>query len=147
MKPVTREWVRKAEEDFLAATDLARRRTHPIWNSVCFHAQQSAEKYLKARTAEAALHIPKTHDLDVLLDALLPVVPLWAAFRPALQNLSDFAVSFRYPGHDATKANATQAMKDCKAVRHEAGSPSACPSEANEKSVFTRVHLWLTILP
>ena len=39
MKPSTREWVAKAEEDFLAAQDLARRRKLPLWSSVCFHAQ------------------------------------------------------------------------------------------------------------
>lgn len=120
MKPSTREWVQKAEEDYLAAVDLARRRTRPVWNSVCFHAQQCAEKYLKARMEEAALPMAKTHDLEVLLNKLLPAEPRWAAFRPALQNLSDYAVDFRYPGQNATKAEAKQAVADCKAVRREA---------------------------
>ena len=73
MNPITREWVAKAEEDFLSATDLARRRKTPLWNSVCFHAQQCAEKYLKARMQEAGIVIPKTHDLEALLDRLLPI--------------------------------------------------------------------------
>ena len=120
MKPVTREWVTKAEDDFVAAQDLARRRKRPVWDTVCFHCQQSAEKYLKARMHEAGLAVPKTHDLDNLLNQLLPVEPLWAAFRPALQNLSDFAVDFRYPGHRATKAKARRALADSKAIRREA---------------------------
>src|SRR6266446_2136200 len=45
MKHVTREWMAKAEEDFLAATDLALRRKRPVWDAVCFHCQQAAEKY------------------------------------------------------------------------------------------------------
>src|SRR5437868_5226283 len=98
MKPVTREWVMKAEEDFLSAVDLARRRKRPVWNAVCFHCQQAAEKYLKARMHEAGLTVRRTHDLDALLNDLLSIEPLWAAFRPALQDLSDFAVDFRYPG-------------------------------------------------
>jgi len=119
MKPATREWVAKAEEDFLSATDLARRRKRPVWNSICFHAQQCAEKYLKARMQEAGLSIPKTHDLEILLNQLLPSEPLWSAFRPATQNLTDFAVSFCYPGDNATKSETQQALKDCKVIRRE----------------------------
>ncbi len=119
MKPATREGVEKAEEDFLSAIDLARRRKRPVFNSVCFHAQQCAEKYLKARMQEAGITIPRTHDLEILLNELLPAEPLWAAFRPATQNLTDFAVNFRYPGDNATKAEARQAMKDAKVIRHE----------------------------
>ena len=62
MKPSTREWVAKAEEDHLAALDLARRRKRPLWSGVCFHAQQCAEKYLKARMEEAGLPLQRTHE-------------------------------------------------------------------------------------
>ena len=58
MKASTREWVKKAEEDFLAASSLERRRCKPLWNIVCFHAQQTVEKYLKARMEEAGLGVP-----------------------------------------------------------------------------------------
>jgi HEPN domain-containing protein len=114
MKAATREWVSKAEEDFLAAVDLSRRRT-PLWSSVCFHAQQCAEKYLKSRLEEAGLRVPKIHDLDVLLNLVLPVEPRWSALQPACQRLTDYAVDFRYPGHSAHKAHAQQALKDAKA--------------------------------
>lgn len=42
------EWIAKAEEDYAGAVDLQRRRKNPLPNLVCFHAQQCAEKYLKA---------------------------------------------------------------------------------------------------
>jgi HEPN domain-containing protein len=119
MKPGTREWVGKAEEDFLAATDLSRRRKRPLWSSVCFHTQQCAEKYLKARMEEAGLPIHKTHDLEVLLNLLLPLEPAWVSLRSAIQDLTDYAVDFRYPGHSATKTEARQAIADCKLVRRE----------------------------
>jgi HEPN domain-containing protein len=119
MKPSTREWVAKAEEDYLAALDLARRRKRPLWSGVCFHAQQCAEKYLKARMEEAGLPLQRTHDLDQLLNYLLPVEPLWSAFRPALQILTDYAVDFRYPGHSANKSHARRALVDCKSIRRE----------------------------
>jgi len=119
MKQATLEWVEKAEEDYLAALALSRRRKVPLHNAVCFHCQQSAEKYLKARLEEAGIRIPKTHDLEVLLNAILPKEPLWASLRPALQNLTDFSVDFRYPGSTATKQDAKIALRDCKIVRQE----------------------------
>lgn len=124
MKPSTRDWVAKAEEVYL---DLARRRNRPLWSGVCFHAQQSAEKYLKARLEEAGLPVPRTHDLDVILNCLLPVEPLWAAFRPALQTLTDYAVDFRYPGHSANKHHARHALADCKSVRREVRTSLCLP--------------------
>jgi HEPN domain-containing protein len=46
-----------------------------------FCCQQSAEKYLKARLEEADIESPKTHDLEKLLNLLLPVEPRWSAMR------------------------------------------------------------------
>jgi hypothetical protein len=51
---------------------------------------------------------------------LLTIEPLWAALRPPLQTLTDYAVDFRYPGHMAHKAHAQRALRDCKAMRREA---------------------------
>ena len=76
MKAATREWVRCAEEDFDVANALLRRRTKTAANSIGFHCQQCVEKYLKARLEEGSLNAPKTHDLIVLLQLLLPVEPL-----------------------------------------------------------------------
>lgn len=117
MKPATREWVRCAEEDFDVAGALLRRRTRTAANSIGFHAQQCAEKYLKARMDEAGMSIPRTHDLMALLQLLLPVEPLWASFAPALRRLNDYAVKFRYPGHLATRADAREALRVCRSVR------------------------------
>lgn len=95
MKPSTREWIKKAESDYQAALALARRRKISFHDQACFHFQQSAEKYLKARLEEANIRSPKTHDLDKLLSLLLPVEPLWVALRPTLLRLNDYAVEFR----------------------------------------------------
>ena len=120
MKASTREWIAKAEEDFSVATTLARPRKRPVWGPVCFHAQQCAEKYLKARLNEASLAVHKTHDLEQLLTEVLAVEPLWAAFRPVLKSLTDAAVLPRYPGNVFTKSEARRALKTCKAFRKEA---------------------------
>ena len=87
MKAATREWVVKAEGDFLAAMALARRRKIPLHDQVCFHFQQAAEKHLKACLEEDRIWFPKTHDLNVLLTLLLPVQPLWSALAPPARRL------------------------------------------------------------
>ena len=120
MKPSTREWVKKAEADYQLALVLSRRRKMRFFDHACFHSQQSAEKYLKARLEEADIESPKTHDLEKLMKLLLPVEPLWAAMLPSLVGLSDYAIEFRYPGHEATAQNMKKAIKDAKMVREEA---------------------------
>jgi HEPN domain-containing protein len=63
MKPTTLEWIDKAEGDFVTAQMSYRARKNPNPDAACFHAQQCAEKYLKARLEEADLAVPKTHNL------------------------------------------------------------------------------------
>src|SRR4051794_41649223 len=120
MTPLTLEWVEKAEEDFHVAQREFRARTFPSHNATCFHAQQCAEKYLKARLQEAGTPFPRTHSLPALLLLVLPVEPLWSTLSPALNNLNVYGVNFRYPGANASKADARQALKGCRAARKEA---------------------------
>lgn len=72
MKPLTDEWVRKAEGDFTAAKREFRARKEPNFDAACFHAQQCAEKYLKARLHESGIPFERTHNLVHLLDLVLP---------------------------------------------------------------------------
>jgi HEPN domain-containing protein len=117
MKPSTLEWINKAEADYVAGLTLARKRKIPLHDAACFHFQQSAEKYLKARIEEEGFRVPRTHDLDALLSVLLQVEPLWAGFRISLLRLSDYAVQFRYPGHEAAPEDVKQAKRDAVIVR------------------------------
>jgi HEPN domain-containing protein len=55
MKPLTAEWISKAENDFATALRESRVRKNVNYDAVCFHAQQCAEKYLKARLQEAGI--------------------------------------------------------------------------------------------
>src|SRR5258708_7454094 len=77
-----------------------------LYDQLCFHGQQCAEKYLKALMDESGMTIEKTHDLDRLLDRLLPAHPSLRSLRRGLPFLSQFAVGIRYPGEDATKRQA-----------------------------------------
>ncbi|MEI6168941.1 MAG: HEPN domain-containing protein [bacterium] len=119
MKLLTHEWIAKADGDYRTACREWRVRRLPNFDAVCFHAQQAAEKYLKARLQEADIAIVKTHNLIHLLDLVIAVEPTWDAFRPDLGVLNQFAVAFRYPGESAQKENAAQAIKICKSLRDE----------------------------
>lgn len=117
MTPLTAEWVKKAEGDWEAAQKMYRARKFPVYDAACYHCQQCAEKYLKARLVEAGVVVPKTHDLLGLLKLVLPLEPNWLSIQPQLDALNKFAVVYRYPGNDATKADAKQAIADCRDVR------------------------------
>lgn len=119
MKAETREWARFAEIDFDAATSLMKKRKKLPANIVGFLSQQCAEKYLKARMVEDGVPVLKTHDLQVLLNFVIPSQPLWAAFHTTLGNLTSYAVKFRYPGHVATRADAQEALNACRSIRSE----------------------------
>ncbi len=120
MKPITAEWAAKAEGDFATLERECRARKNPNYDGTCFHAQQCAEKFLKARLVEAGVKFTKIHDLTALLELVLPIEPSWEAFREDLAFLSDFAVAFRYPGESADRASATGARKRCRRFRDAA---------------------------
>lgn len=117
MKPTTTEWIQKAEGDFAMAVREARARKSPNYDGICFHAQQCAEKYLKARLCEAGAGFGKIHDLVALLDQAAAVEPAWEPCRNDLAYLSAFAVAFRYPGESADKDAARDALRRCRRFR------------------------------
>ena len=119
MKPLTMEWVEKAEGDLAMVQRELRVRKSPNYDGACFHAQQCAEKYLKARLQEASIPFEKTHNLSALLKEALAVEPLWSSLSTNLAFLNQFAVRFRYPGEWATKEDAKEALRNCKLVRSD----------------------------
>ncbi len=128
MKRATREWVGKAEDDYQAAAIIAQS-SEPLYDQLCFHCQQSAEKYLKAVLEERSLPIEKTHDLEMLLGDLRPHHPSLAKLRRGLSFLTNFAVNVRYPGDRATGRQAKAALRwagkvraGCRAVLEEGPS-------------------------
>src|SRR5690242_10481617 len=117
MKRLTREWVTKAEEDWNAALTLHRVRKHPGYNAVCFHAQQCAEKYLKARLQQANVAFSKTHNLVFLHGLVVLIEPGWKSMLADLKFLNSFSVDVRYPGKAATQSDAKDAIKCCRSIR------------------------------
>jgi HEPN domain-containing protein len=120
MKPLAAEWVAKAEGDFLTAGRELAAADRPNYDGVCFHAQQCAEKYLKALLVEEGVAFPKVHDLAALLSLLLPFHPEWEAHRRSCEALTDSAVEVRYPGFSAAKDDARAALDTATELRRAA---------------------------
>lgn len=116
-----RQWVVKAEEDLTNAEHTLTLREECPFATVCFHAQQIAEKYLKAVLTIRSVPFPKTHDLTELLMMVPPGVALELA-GPEVGRLNVYAIAARYPGDpdpfDRTEAEAALAL--AKRVREAA---------------------------
>ena len=92
-----RQWVAKAEEDLINAVHTLRLQEGCPSATVCFHAQQTAEKYLKAALTLYSVPFPKTHDLTELLRLVPPGNDLGLA-GAEVAELNAYAVATRYPG-------------------------------------------------
>ncbi len=104
-----------------------RARKSPNYDAVCFHAQQCVEKYLKGFLQSHVISFAKTHSLPVLLDQCLAIRPMWEGMRNDLNDLTRYAIHFRYPGESADKENAKAAvliMKRCTQEISETFAPN-----------------------
>jgi len=117
MKLITEEWVDKAEGDFATAQREILAKNMPNYDAVCFHSQQCVEKYLKACLQEENITFGRTHDLTKLLSSLVTIEPSWEKLRNTLDELTAYAVEFRYPGLSADRSIANQALADCTEIR------------------------------
>jgi HEPN domain-containing protein len=117
---IARDWVQKAENDLKNATYTLGMEEDCPTDTVCFHAQQCVEKYLKAFLVLRKINFPKTHDIKELI-VLLP-----SNSRPKLtpeeqRRLADYATVTRYPGdyEPISLAETRRAVKIARRVRNE----------------------------
>jgi HEPN domain-containing protein len=103
-----RQWVEKAEEDYLVATRLLRE-PEDVFSSICFHAQQCVEKYLKALLTLRGIQFPKTHSLRFLLE-ILPDDADPGGTPAEIVPLSRYSADLRYPA-DAERVTRSEAEK------------------------------------
>ena len=117
MNPLTLEWIQRAEADSVAVQQLLLTANPLLHNIICFHAQQCIEKYLKAWLQEANMPVPRTHNLEELLDLIVPMLPDWSDWQPDFKIITRYAVEPRYPGDSATTEDTQHAMHICDEVR------------------------------
>lgn len=111
----------KAEND-LRTAEIVMGHDGPL-DTIAFHLQQAAaEKLLKALLASRGVEYPRTHDLEALLDLVLPDHPDLDSFRERLLGLTSYAVEMRY---DATLypdreevLSALETVKDLRSTIH-----------------------------
>ncbi len=92
---VARGWIEKAENDLKNAGIALRAGMECPTDTVAFHAQQCAEKYLKALLSFKRIDFPRIHDIGELMRASGIMVKLSVEEQ---RLLTDYATVTRYPG-------------------------------------------------
>lgn len=94
---LVRQWLMLAKADLGNAMNTFRTEADPTYVTICFHAQQSIEKFIKSVLVFHEVEFPKTHDLGELMKLLRPHMELnRTILNPEL--ISQYAVVVRYPG-------------------------------------------------
>ena len=88
-------WLFRAKEDRAVLNRLAESENEFYTSTICFHAQQSVEKYLKAFLVYHDIDFPRTHDVDFLKEECSLIDS--SSFEIDLKSLTEFGVSVRYP--------------------------------------------------
>lgn len=92
-----RGWLLRASEDLRAGQhDLTA--VPPLLNDVAFHAQQCAEKSMKAFLVYGERPFRKTHNLTELGGAVARLDPAMSDLMRSASLMTEFAWRFRYPG-------------------------------------------------
>jgi len=106
-----REWVKYAQSDLRAAEFLFGINDPPC-TIVAYHAQQAAEKMLKAFVVSKGAAPPYVHNIRALLEHCAPYA-IWTESLRDAEGLTRFATTSRYPGIGltVTAAEAEDAMR------------------------------------
>jgi HEPN domain-containing protein len=115
-----RAWLEKADNDLKAATHIFALGRNAPTDTICFHAQQCIEKYLKALLVFRGIDFPKTHNLVVLMN-LIPQDDRPELNEESQVRLTKHATVLRYPGEedDPSLAEARKAVAIARRVRKE----------------------------
>lgn len=116
------QWLKFAEEDLQFAQYA---KNMPSENNpyrlIAFHAQQCAEKSLKAFLVSHNRQIPYTHNIGILLEICATVLPSLAHKLKEAYKLSPYAITARYPVEDeeVDQRDALEAIRIAEKVNRE----------------------------
>ncbi len=91
------QWLDRAHKDLRVAALLLEHATDD-YESVGFHAQQAAEKFLKAYLVRHQVEFPKTHNITSLRQLLAQADQTLADRLAPADALTPYGVELRYPG-------------------------------------------------
>ena len=110
-------WLKKAESDLLAVEATLRA---TALDAACFHAQQAAEKFLKAFLCNAGRDFPHSHNLAKLVELCRGVDASFPDLRSVVEPLTPYAVELRYDQEFwPTETIALEAREQAARVRNE----------------------------
>jgi HEPN domain-containing protein len=89
-------WLARAEED-VVVTELTLTRDPPFIDPAAFHRQQAAEKMLKALLVAAGVAPPRSHDMELLIQAAAPLYTTLRKGMQAFARLTERLTASRYP--------------------------------------------------
>jgi len=116
------EWLTRAERDLRVAEYLLTMPAPPP-ESIGFHAQQCAEKVLKAFLTLRQVRFERYHDLSYLIDLCVPLDPGFERLRAGADELTPYAVEYRYPDalplRSVVKVRSPLALPATRASRRE----------------------------
>jgi HEPN domain-containing protein len=117
---VAREWADKADNDLKTAAHTLKLGDKCPTDTVCFHAQQCVEKYLKAFLVVLETEFPRTHDIEILV-SLIPKSIRLSLTVEEQRRLTEYATIMRYPGYyePILLSEAKQAVKLARLVRQK----------------------------
>jgi len=91
---LAKAWLKKAENDLMAAENSIEAKLYDI---ASFHAQQCAEKYLKAFLTYHEIEFEKTHAIEDLLLLASQIDDSFVEMIEEGKKLTPYAVEVRYP--------------------------------------------------
>lgn len=117
---VASQWVEKAENDLTNAAHTVKLKADCPTDTVCFHAHQCVEKYLKALLVLNGVEFTRTHQISILL-ALVPIQVRPRLTQAEQDRLTEYAVTTRYPGDydPISREEALEAVKLARRLRNQ----------------------------
>jgi HEPN domain-containing protein len=111
------QWLDYADEDLRLASHGLNMKSACPYRLIAYHAQQCAEKCIKAYLVYHSIDFPYTHNIKTLLK-LCGKNADWAAALKDAEELTPYAITARYPGEDeeVTKQEAKKAIKTASRV-------------------------------
>lgn len=117
---IVKQWLIHADEDLcMAVHAMTLQAGEPPYRLIAYHAQQCAEKCLKAFLVCCRVDFPYTHNISTLLE-LCGEYGDWAGELQDAERLTLYSITTRYPGEDeeVSRAEATQAVEIAQQVRN-----------------------------
>lgn len=116
-REIAKEWFLYAAKDLQSAVYLQGMRPVPV-EIICYHCQQSAEKYLKGYIALNGGGIQKIHDLVALNRICRNYDLSFAEIQDDCLNLTDYGVQARYPFNlELNEMDMLLALKSAEQIR------------------------------